>query len=111
MDETITITIEFSQTAAIHASTVCSQTCATTGIIFLPFPWSAFNPIAVLASLLIFLSIGVAMKKPTSFILAWVGLTLTGIFSQDGIYWYFTAILLITLFMLYHLFRLQKWIG
>jgi hypothetical protein len=107
--ETIQIAIEFSNTTAISLSThTISDTYVTEGTVYIPYLWSSFDPIRILSSLMIFLAIGVMMKKPTAFLIAWASLTIFGVFSQPGIYWYWTGILLCTLFMLYHLFNSAK---
>jgi microcystin-dependent protein len=106
---TTTIGLILTNTLGISISTipVTTNTTVTTGTLYLPFTlYQAVNydPYRILSSLTIFLAIGVMIKKPTAFIIAWLGLTLFGIFSLPGVFWYWTAIMLISLFMLFWLF-------
>jgi hypothetical protein len=63
-----------------------------------------FNPLAVLAWLMVFIMVGIAIGKPTSFIIAWSGLAITGVFNAVPIYAQWSLFLLIVAFMLYHFF-------
>lgn len=108
--ETINISIEFGQTAEISltTTTVASNTYETTGTIYLPAFYSAYNHLVVIASFTLFLFIGSAMKKPTSFILAWIGLTMAGAFSHGNVYWSFLVLAMLAAFTLYLMIRNQE---
>lgn len=105
--ETISVTLEFSNTAfiSITTTTVTTNTFQTQGTIYIPYLYNMFDPIAILASFLVFGLVGVMLKKPTTFIIAWIGFLFSGIFNQGGIYWIWVTIMMITFMVLYHLFR------
>lgn len=100
--ETYYITIAFSQTSSISLTTqTISDTYVTTGVVYIPYVWSGFNPYVVLASLMILLAVGVSMKKPTAFILIWIGLLISGVFFQTSIFVQFAVLLVTASFMIY----------
>lgn len=100
--ETYLIDLVFSATSSISISTqTISDTYVTTGTVYLPFPWASLNPYIVLASLLVIMAVGVSFKKPTVFAIIWIGLLVSGIFFQAGIYTQFTVLLLSALFLIY----------
>ena len=108
--ETIHITIEFSKTASVNltTTTVITGTYQTEGTVYLPYLYTTFNPMIVITSFILFTAIGVMMKKPTSFIIAWIGFVITGVLSDIPIYYSYVAIAMIALFMMYHAFRYAK---
>jgi hypothetical protein len=108
--ETYQILILFSNTAKISATTttVATNTYATIGEIYLPYPHAIFDPIAVLASMLLFLLVGMGIKKPTSFAILWIGLLFSGVLSQgqyQGVYWAFALFAILTTFIIYQFFK------
>lgn len=105
--ETTQISLAFSQTANISLTTLtmATNTFSTTGTIYLPYPFLAYEPITTLASFLLFLFIGVMLGKPTSFIIAWIGLMLFGIFSIENAYWSYSLLVVLSGFTLYRYFH------
>jgi len=103
------ITIVLSNTNLISVTTTLSGTTYTnTGTVFVN-PFFAFDPLNMLAWFMIFVAVGVGIRKPTSFIIAWIGMAIIGVFNIDPIYGQWTLFLLVTGFVLYHLYRrIQK---
>jgi len=108
--ETTVVSIEWSNTAAVSltTTTIETNTYRTEGYIYIPYPYSVFDPISVLASFLIFLAVGTAMHKPTSFIIAWFALVVLGIFSHGSAYIAYTIILLMSAFFVYRFLKKTK---
>ena len=104
-----TITAIISNTNLFTMTTITSTSRYTsTGIISFN-PFTPFEPIRTLTAFMILLFIGVGLQKPTSFIIAWIGLALFGIFSYNiPIYWYWTCLMLSTAFIMYRFFNSMK---
>jgi len=104
--ETINISLAITNTTGISISRIpISNTLHTTGFIYLPNWVGNFDPIAVMASLMIFIIVGAVMRKPTLFVISWFGLSILGVFSQSGIYWVFITIVMVAAVVIYLFFR------
>jgi len=104
--ETINISLAITNTTGISISRIpVSNTLHTTGFIYLPNWVGNFDPIAVIASLMIFIIVGAVMRKPTLFVISWFGLSILGVFSQSGIYWVFITIVMVAAVVIYLFFR------
>jgi microcystin-dependent protein len=106
-DYTITTIISNSNLFTMTTTLSGTHNYATGVLSFNPF--IQFEPIRTLAAFMILLFIGVGLQKPTSFIIAWIGLALFGIFSYNiPIYWYWVCLLLSTAFIMYRFFNSVK---
>jgi len=104
--ETINISLAITNTTGISISRIpVSNTLHTTGFIYLPNWVGNFDPIAVMASLMIFIIVGAVMRKPTLFVISWFGLSILGVFSQSGVYWVFITIVMVAAVVIYLFFR------
>ena len=104
--ETINISLAITNTTGISISRIpVSNTLHTTGYIYLPGWVLNFDPIAVMASLAVFILVGAVMRKPTLFVIAWFGLSILGVFSQSGIYWIFITVVMVTAVVIFLFIR------
>lgn len=67
-----------------------------------------FDPIRVLASLMIFLLIGVFYKKTLNMSLIWLGLTMTGVLNLASVYIQFSILLCVSIFLIYKTYHSFK---
>ena len=104
--ETIDISLAITNTTGISISRIpVSNTLHTTGYIYLPGWVLNFDPIAVMASLAVFILVGAVMRKPTLFVISWFGLSILGVFSQSGIYWIFITVVMVTAVVIFLFIR------
>ena len=65
------------------------------------FVLPTFDPLRVFSSLIIFLLVGLAMKKSINAILIWLGLLFTGTLNTIGIYWQFAILIMISSYVIF----------
>lgn len=98
------ISIVLSNTNLISITTTYTDSIySNVGTIYVN-PFFLFDPIALLAWLMIFVAVGAMIQKPTTFIIAWIGCAVTGMFNIAPVYAQWILFLLITGLVMYKAF-------
>lgn len=104
------IGIEFSDNASVNVTKtlITSDVENYTGTIRLPKFYSNFDTVYTIAMFMVFALVGAAAGKPTMFIIAFIGLYITGVLQNGGVYVTYPIIILSASFFIYKFIIMRR---